>query len=173
MAMEFQVEIPQEEFSEFLDAFLGQEYEGNTAEQEQEGESSFVVEYDGSNLGAYLGNAGMTVAIGLIVVMAALIVLTMIFKGFGLAMGSGGKRKRGEGPQESRPASEASAAAASGAPFAEPDGISDEIIAVIAAAVAAMAPQGKRYAVKKVSRVPSGGRSAWSAAGISENTRPF
>ena len=45
--------------------------------------------------------------------------------------------------------------------------------AAIAAAVARMAPEGKRYALKSVSRKDAGGRSAWAAAGIADNTRPF
>ena len=51
-------------------------------------------------------------------------------------------------------------------------GVSDEVVAVIAAAVAAMAPEGNRYAVRRVSRV-RGERPVWAAAGIAENTRPF
>ena len=49
-----------------------------------------------------------------------------------------------------------------------------EIIAVIAAAVASIS-DGKKYAIKKVSRAErqTGGRSAWAASGIYENTRPF
>ena len=46
-------------------------------------------------------------------------------------------------------------------------------VAAIAAAVAMMAPEGKRYAVKSVSRKDAGGRSVWAAAGIADNTRPF
>lgn len=55
---------------------------------------------------------------------------------------------------------------------AVPGGVSDEIVAVIAAAVASMAPEGKQYRVKSVSRVRSQ-RPVWAAAGLAENTRPF
>ena len=54
-------------------------------------------------------------------------------------------------------------------------GISQEIVAVIAAAIAAMAPEGTRYAIRRVSRIPrtATGRSAWSMAGLLQNTKPF
>lgn len=55
---------------------------------------------------------------------------------------------------------------------AVPGGVSDEIVAVIAASVAAMAPEGKQYRIKSVSRVRSQ-RPVWAAAGLAENTRPF
>ena len=53
-------------------------------------------------------------------------------------------------------------------------GISNEILAVIAAAVASLSDEesGKRYVVRGVKRVSSG-RPVWSAAGLLENTRPF
>ncbi len=51
----------------------------------------------------------------------------------------------------------------------------EEIVAVIAAAIAAYGAQtGKRLMIKSIK--PSGapaGRSAWSAAGLAEATRPF
>ena len=62
--------------------------------------------------------------------------------------------------------------AASSVPEVE-DGISDEVVAVIAAAVAAMT--GSSCAVKSIKR--SGGkasrRTAWGAQGINESTRVF
>lgn len=52
------------------------------------------------------------------------------------------------------------------------NGISDEVIAVIAAAVASMAPEGKKYTVRSVNRVRSQ-RPVWAVAGLAESTRPF
>lgn len=53
------------------------------------------------------------------------------------------------------------------------DGIEEEIVAVIAAAIAAMGQAtGKRLALRSV-RTAKGARSAWASAGIAENTRPF
>ncbi len=54
---------------------------------------------------------------------------------------------------------------------ADEGGISDEIIAVIAAAVSSMYPQSS-YTVKTVKRAKNT-RSAWSTAGLLESTRPF
>ncbi len=57
--------------------------------------------------------------------------------------------------------------------------ISEEVLAVISAAVAAMAPEGTHYAVRTVSRSASGSQRAhgsrpvWAAAGLAESTRPF
>lgn len=55
------------------------------------------------------------------------------------------------------------------------DGIEEEIVAVISAAIAAYGAQtGKKLAVRSIKSAgtPSG-RNAWSAAGLSEATRPF
>lgn len=50
----------------------------------------------------------------------------------------------------------------------------DEIIAVISAAIAAYGEsEGKQYRIASVKRKEKALRSNWSAAGISENTRPF
>ena len=51
------------------------------------------------------------------------------------------------------------------------NGIPDEVIAVIAAAVDAMYGEGT-VKVKSIKRVPQS-RPVWSTAGIMENTRPF
>lgn len=52
------------------------------------------------------------------------------------------------------------------------DAVGEEIVAVIAAAVASMAPEGRQYRIKSVSRVRAQ-RPVWAAAGLAENTRPF
>lgn len=54
-------------------------------------------------------------------------------------------------------------------------GIDEEITAVIAAAIAAYGVKtGKRLAVRSIKTAGhTGGRNAWSAAGLSEATRPF
>lgn len=51
----------------------------------------------------------------------------------------------------------------------------DEVIAVIAAAVAAMGQaNGKTYKIRSVSAIQKNGqRSAWSMAGLQNNTSPF
>ncbi|MED9968921.1 MAG: OadG family transporter subunit [Ruminococcus sp.] len=51
------------------------------------------------------------------------------------------------------------------------DGIDDEVVAVIAAAVTAMYGTKGKAKIKSIKK--SGGRSAWANAGILDNTRPF
>ena len=51
------------------------------------------------------------------------------------------------------------------------DGIDEEIVAVIAAAVAATYGSKGKARIKSIKK--SGGRSAWANAGILDNTRPF
>ena len=56
---------------------------------------------------------------------------------------------------------------------AAPQGISNEVLAVIAAAVASMgSAAGVRYAVRSVRREETA-RPAWRSAGVYENSRPF
>lgn len=52
------------------------------------------------------------------------------------------------------------------------DGISEEVVAAIAAAVASMAPEGRRYSLRNVRRADRE-RPVWAAAGLAESTRPF
>lgn len=107
-----------------------------------------------------LGDAGMTVLIGLVVVFAVLLILTFIFWLFGKVAGAG-----------------SNAPAPTPAVFKAPvvdDGVPEEVVAVIAAAVAAMSNGTTRYAVRRISAARSQGmRPAWAAAGIAENTQPF
>ncbi len=119
--------------------------------------------------GDVLGDAGMTVLIGLLVVFAALIVLTLIFMLFGRAVY---REKKAPSVSENRPAPKpAPAPAAAPSPIVE-QGVSEEVVAAIAAAIAAMAPEGKRYAIRRVSRA-RGERPVWATAGLLEQTRPF
>lgn len=115
-----------------------------------------------------LNGAALVIAIGLIVVFLALIILTAIFWLFGKAMhrssDSGAVKKVEHRALQHKPSS------------AMPqEGLSDEVVAVIAAAIAAMAPEGTRYAVRSIRRVHGarGERPVWAVAGIAENTRPF
>ena len=99
--------------------------------------------------GAILGDAGLTILTGLVVVFAVLLLLIGVFKLFGLIFaGKGG---------ETQP----EAAAAAAAPIvgntrpvttqpAVQNGIPEETVAAISAAVAAVAPAGKQYAVSGI-----------------------
>lgn len=53
------------------------------------------------------------------------------------------------------------------------DGVSDEVVAVISAAVAAMYDSPSKARIKSIKKSSNGGRSAWANAGVLDNTRPF
>ena len=118
-----------------------------------------------------------TLITGLIVVFLILIILVAILWGMGKLLNLNIKKK----PKASAPAPKpASAPAAVPAPApAQPveeyyDEDDSEIIAVIAAAIAAYGEsEGKQYRIASVRKRDRSQRSNWSAAGISENTRPF
>ncbi|MBQ1838207.1 MAG: OadG family protein [Ruminococcus sp.] len=52
------------------------------------------------------------------------------------------------------------------------EGIPEEVVAVIAAAVAAYDSTGSKVRIKSIKKA-NGGRSAWANAGVLDNTRPF
>ena len=103
------------------------------------------------------------VLVGLVVVFSVLLILVAICWVMGKIFSAltGGKNGGAQAGKKSEAAS----------PVVE-DGISDEIVAAISAAVACMMGSGKPFALKSVRRAKET-RSAWSAAGIAENTRPF
>lgn len=124
---------------------------------------------ESKNVGQALGEAGMTALIGVLVVFGVLVLLTFIFFLFGKVAGRGGTKKA----PEPKPVPKAPAPAAKTAPKpAAPAGMDDEVVAVIAAAVAAMAPAGKAYRVRRVSEAKPV-RTSWAMAGLMDNTRPF
>lgn len=103
-----------------------------------------------------LSDAGMTILIGFVVVFAVLLLLTGVFKLFGVVMSGLGKKEQ--------PAAAPAAPAAPVVPAAAPavdlgpvissaqvrNGIGAEETAVIAAAVAASMPAGQPYTIKKI-----------------------
>ena len=132
-----------------------------------------------------LQDKGMLMAVitcsGILIVFMILLLLILIFYAYGGIFGAvtASKAKKLAAKKAAEEAAKAKLASSQTAPVHEPadtdDGsIPGEIIAVIAAAVASMS-DGKKYAVKKVSRAQkqAGVRSAWAASGIYENTRPF
>lgn len=131
---------------------------------------------DVETAGEIMGGAGMTAVNGLVVVFAVLILLTLIFVLFGKVAGSAGAKGASKAAAQEKPAVKAAAPAprtlAAPAPVVE-EGVSDEVVAVIAAAVAAMAPAGKAYAVRRVSAARPAGRPVWAMAGLLDSTRPF
>ena len=117
------------------------------------------------DVGALLGDAGMTILIGLVVVFAVLLLLTGIFKLFGMVMSGIERGGQSAAPAAAAPAAPAAAtvpaapAAAVGntetvstAPAVQ-NGIPDETVAVIGAVVAALAPAGTQYAVSGIRKL--------------------
>ena len=126
--------------------------------------------------GEILGGAGQTIAIGLVVVFSALIALTFIFWLFGKIAGTDRKETpaKENTPFSPMPApTKASPAVKKPVPAPQVQaGIREEVVAAISAAVMAMAPEGKQYVIRSVSRA-RGERPVWAAAGLAESTRPF
>ena len=108
-----------------------------------------------------LADAGSVIAIGLTVVFLVLLLLTGIFKAFGLLMSRAEEKEQSSAPA---PAPKAAAPVAVAAPIvgnteqvsSKPDvdgGIPAETVAVISAAVASVAPAGSQYAVKGIRKL--------------------
>lgn len=124
----------------------------------------------------YWGSVGIVTLTGILIVFFILAILIFMFWLLGTIF---------KGVDKSRKAkAEAVKAAAPAAPAPAPapveeiadDDSSDdeEIMAVISAAIAAYAEEeGTSYTIRNVKRRDSRSRSAWSLAGIGENTRPF
>lgn len=111
---------------------------------------------------------------GFVVVFAMLILLILIIKIYGAIIqkaqdaGKKGKEKKAETVAETP----APVVAAPVAP-AQADGVSDEVVAVISAAVATMYGSSEKARIKSIKKSSDGGRSAWAKAGVLDNTRPF
>lgn len=113
---------------------------------------------------------------GFVVVFAVLFILIGIIKGYGIIV-----TKLEQKVKEKKTQKEA-ALAKPVAPVQQQkpveltktveSGISDEIVAVIAAAVDAMYGSSGKAKIKSIKKSENS-RSAWSKAGILDNTRPF
>lgn len=125
----------------------------------------------------YWGSVGIITVTGILVVFFILAILIFLFWLMGTVFQNVDKSKKAK-------AEAAKAAAAKAAPAPAPaaveevaeedDDNDDEIMAVISAAIAAYAEEeGTSYTIRDVKRRDKRARSAWSLAGIGENTRPF
>ena len=115
--------------------------------------------------GKLLGDAGMTVLIGITVVFAMLLLLTGIFWLFGKMMSAGKKNANAPSAAPAAPvATAAPVAPVAAAPIvgnteavaSKPEvdgGVPEETVAVISAAVASVAPAGSQYAVRGIRKV--------------------
>ena len=121
----------------------------------------------------YWGTVGIIALTGILVVFLILAILIFFFWAMGTFFSSRNKKKmEKEAAAAAKKAAEAPAVQAPTAPVEEDN--DDEIIAVISAAIAAYSEQdGKQYAITSIKRRDSRARSAWSLAGIGDNTRPF
>ena len=117
-----------------------------------------------------------TLITGLVVVFLILLILVAILWGMGKLLNIKIKKKP-KAAQAAAPAAPIKVAPAPAPVEAEEeyyDEDDSEIIAVIAAAIAAYGEaEGKQYRIASVRKRDRSQRSSWSAAGISENTRPF
>lgn len=115
---------------------------------------------------------------GFVVVFAMLILLIFIIKIYSAivqkAQSAGSNSKKGKKNKDEKPAEKPAAAPASVVTAsASTDGISDEVVAVISAAVATMYGSSEKARIKSIKKSSDGGRSAWAKAGVLDNTRPF
>ena len=116
----------------------------------------FLFRLTGETAGEIMSDAGLTIVIGLVVVFAVLLLLTGVFKAFGMVMSGTQKQEETVAPV----APVAAAPAAAPAPVADlgpvmstaqvRNGIEPEVTAVIAAAVASSMPAGQKYSITKI-----------------------
>ncbi len=118
--------------------------------------------------GGYIFSVVLT---GLVVVFIGLILLILFVWLMGKLFTAVKAKKTETVKAEADSPVKLNAPAAVPAPVAE-DGISDEVVAVITAAVAAMSGSYVVRSVKKASARTSR-RTAWGAQGVSESTRAF
>lgn len=109
---------------------------------------------------------------GFVVVFAMLILLILIIKlySFIVVKAQQGGTKKKEKPV-AVPLTSESKNVVPAAPVSD-DGVSQEVVAVISAAVASMYGSPEKVKIKSIKK-SNGGRSAWANAGILDNTRPF
>lgn len=115
---------------------------------------------------------------GFVVVFAMLILLIFIIKIYSAivqkAQSAGNNSKKGKKNKDEKPAEKPAAAPAPVVTAsAATDGISDEVVAVISAALATMYGSSEKARIKSIKKSSDGGRSAWAKAGVLDNTRPF
>lgn len=112
---------------------------------------------------------------GFVVVFSMLILLIIIIKIYGMIIGkvqgTGLKKRKVKIKASEKPAAEPKPAVTEQS-SAEDEGVPEEIVAVIAAAVASVYGGKDKVRIKKIKKARSG-RSAWAKAGVLDNTRPF
>ena len=121
---------------------------------------------DQKDLGA--GTVASVVITGIVVVFIGLVLLILLVSIYGKIFDV----INGRAARKAEEAEKAAEAAKAVAPVVE-DGIEEETVAVIMAAISAMSSEeGKKLVLKSV-KTAKPQRPAWSTAGIIDNTRPF
>ena len=124
-------------------------------------------------------NISFTVILtGFVVVFTVLILLILIIAAYGKIVSSAQNKSKAR--KEAKAAAEKAAKATEkSAPAPAPvqkvassNGLTDEIVAVIAAAVDSTYGVGNAK-IKSIKKSPSSGRPAWVQVGVIDNTRPF
>lgn len=111
---------------------------------------------------------------GFVVVFAMLVLLIVIIKVYSTIVEkatSGGKKKKKVKAEPVKEVVKTPAKVQAAAPAVQ-DGVPEEVVAVISAAVATMYGSSGKAKIKSIKK-SNGGRSAWANAGVLENTRPF
>ena len=131
------------------------------------------------------GDVGTKIIVGFTVVFIGLVLLVLFFSILGLifkaASNASAKKENNKKAKSLKGSDKKALPAATKKPEATvsspvpavEDGISDEVVAVIAAAVAAMSDGETRYSVRSIKKSHNaGGRPVWAMAGIRDNTSP-
>ena len=111
---------------------------------------------------------------GFVVVFAVLILLIFIIQIYGKIIYNvqNSKKKKEEEKTAEAVQAQATEVSESVDPPVVSDGISEEVVAVISAAVATMYSSSGKARIRSIKK-SDGSRSAWANAGILDNTRPF
>lgn len=121
-------------------------------------------------------SSAKVVLTGFIVVFAMLLLLILIIKVYSTIVQkaqNGGKKKKKTNVTSTKQTALAPAITQAAAPAPSvQDGVSEEVVAVISAAVATMYGSPEKAKIKSIKK-SNGGRSAWANAGVLDNTRPF
>lgn len=122
-------------------------------------------------------NISLTVILtGFVVVFAVLILLILIIACYGKIISTvqnKSKEKKAQAAQAAAKATEKSAPTPAPTQTVAPsNGLTDEIVAVIAAAVDSTYGVGNAK-IKSIKKSPSSGRPTWGQVGVMDNTRPF
>lgn len=110
---------------------------------------------------------------GFTIVFAVLLFLIFIIWAYGRIVSMAVKKSEDKKAAKAEAAAARSESEVKAAPVSQPapGGVTDEVVAVISAAVYSMYGSSEKVKIKSIKR--SSSRSAWANAGVLNNTRPF